>query len=334
MSPLKPSASLFTLFICLLGAGHSFADGSISFSKENNVSCTFQAPPNGSGATWQYELAGNKERCEDNYQDFIVFTGLPSATRILLTDSPTCSTEPGEDNGFVFIIKTTKKMSTTPERIQMHHLGDYAEDKIFHPGFMMVTRKLYKQAQIHSRLSCLQITVSSEKIMPDKDVVTLPDTNWSPGQEESKSDYTCAGNTFMVGRKHYGDRDGQTQYLCAGVSGGAGYKIIDPESQQIGEFNSSYTCPKNKIMIGRKYEYRSDEGLIVERTTYRCATLVNPDGQIVNQVRGQWTDAVDEENSTTRCEPNQVIVGRSRTLASIDKTQIRCATLHNTPATP
>ncbi|MNI06402.1 hypothetical protein D3C73_593810 [compost metagenome] len=334
MNPLMLCARLFILAVCLLMAGHSSADGTISFSKENNVSCTFRVPPTGSGATWQYELAGNKERCEDNNQDFIVFTGLPSATRIVLTDSPTCDTEPGEENGFVFIIKTTKKMSTTPQRIQMHHLGDYAEDKIFHPGFLMVTKKLYKQAQIHSRLSCLQITVSSEKIMPDKDVVVTPDTEWSAGQVEIDSDYTCEDNKFLVGRIHYQDRQGKTQYLCATAGGLPAYTLTDRVEEVVRETNSYYMCPKNKIMTGRKYQWVNDNAQEIDRTTYRCATLKNADGDIVNQVRGQWSEPVKERDSTTSCEPGQVMVGRAHTGDHEGHTRIRCATLHNTPATP
>lgn len=333
MSPTKSTVNLLTLIVCLVVSCSTFADGSVSFAKQNNLPCTLLAPPGGSGATWQYELEGNKERCEDNLQDFIVFTGLPSAARILLTDSPTCSTVPSEDNGFVFVIQTTKKVSTTPERIQIHHLADYAEDKIFHPGFLMITNKRFNQAQIHSRLSCVSITVSSEKIMPNKDVVLNRD-NWSTGQVEKDSDYTCEGNRVMVGRKHYEDREGATQYLCATASGQPAYLLKDREEAVMKETDSFFMCPKNKVMTGRKYQWVNDNAQEIDRTTYRCATLTNADGQIVNQVRGQWSEPVKERNSTTTCEPNQVMVGRWHTGDQEGHTRIRCATLHNTPPLP
>jgi hypothetical protein len=37
---------------------------------------------------------------------------------------------------------------------------------------------------------------------------------WSPPQKEAGDAYECANNTVMIGRKHTGDENGNTSYLC------------------------------------------------------------------------------------------------------------------------
>ncbi|MNI06403.1 hypothetical protein D3C73_593820 [compost metagenome] len=86
-------------------------------------------------------------------------------------------------------------------------------------------------------------------------------------------------------------------------------------------------------MTGRKYEY-VDSPYYKWLSTYRCATLTNDKGETVNQVRGQWSEAVEEINSRTVCEANEVMVGRWHTGDYKGHTRIRCASLHNTPPTP
>lgn len=333
MTTLKPIASLFALIACLLVPVSTFAaGGSISFAKINEETCTLPIPPTGSGATWQYELEGNKEQCQDNQQEFVVFDQFPSASKILLTDSPTCSTELDKDHGFYFLIKTTKKQSTTLQRIQLRHLADFGENKFIYPGFLLEKFGLYDQNQIYQRLSCIRITVSSEKIMPDKDVVVTRAIEWSEGQAEDGSDYTCPSHSFVVGRKHYGDKDGMTQYLCATASGASAYRLKDQEEFTVNERGDQFTCPKHKIMTGRKYEWIDTGPVYKYLSTYRCATLTHDNDKIVNQIRGSWTKQVEETNSTTVCEPNEVMVGRWHTGDDKGHTRIRCARLENTPA--
>lgn len=317
MTALKPIASLFAMIACVLVPVSTFAaGGSISFAKINNDTCTLPIPPTGSGATWQYELEGNKEQCQDNQQEFVVFDQFPSASKILLTDSPTCSTELDKEHGFYFLIKTTKKLSTTLERIQLRHLADFGENKFIYPGFLLEKFGLYDQNQIYQRLSCIRITVSSEKIMPDKNVAIRPMAEWSEGQPEEVSDYTCEGNSFLVGRKHYGDETGATQYLCGTASVTPVYRLTDRIEEEMKENDSYFMCPKHKVMTGRKYQWKNNFGEKIDRTTYRCATLTHEDGKPVNQIRGTWSEAVKERNSTTVCAPNEVMIGRWHTAAT------------------
>ncbi|MBK5008027.1 hypothetical protein [Pseudomonas sp. S32] len=48
-----------------------------------------------------------------------------------------------------------------------------------------------------------------------RQLIVTPDTSWQEQQKESKSEFTCAPGTVMVGRWHEGDENGYTRVRCA-----------------------------------------------------------------------------------------------------------------------
>lgn len=100
---------------------------------------------------------------------------------------------------------------------------------------------------------------------------------WSSNMKEANSNYTCPVNTVMTGRRHWGDENGDTSYLCVAVtfSGNftaifqAGWQSPIQESGKNSGGTSSFQCPSNQMMIGRQHD--GDEN---GDTRYRCGKFV------------------------------------------------------------
>jgi predicted RNA-binding Zn-ribbon protein involved in translation (DUF1610 family) len=96
---------------------------------------------------------------------------------------------------------------------------------------------------------------------------------WAPpgGIKESAGDYACPGNKVMVGRQHYKDENGLTQYYCCDLS----YNKTTPVNKESCEWSpvqkqsaTSYSCPNGKVMTARNHT--GDEN---GWTQYRCCGL-------------------------------------------------------------
>lgn len=302
--------------------------GTITIRDKDNALCSLPAPPSGSGLTWQYEFLDFESPCPDGKSRSITLLELPSATRILLTDDRTCSQklETIEDDddwtrNFWFELKTTKKLTTTPIE-EIDYYNDFNVNQIISPGLQLIGKgRLNNNAQIRDKLSCVRVTASSAEHPPLPQPIHVTPGNWSAGDTERKSDFTCNGNEVMVGRKHDGDENGNTFYKCGIANPAAPFQLSERvESSVIQESNSYYMCPQNKVMTGRSHT--GDEN---GDTTYRCAAIKDAQGNRINLVRSEWTTKVRESDSTMQCAENQIMVGRRHVGDENGFTYIRCA---------
>jgi hypothetical protein len=335
MNTLKTILGGLAFSSCLitscLALANNTSTGAITFRDKDNDSCSLNAPPTGSGFTWQYELRAGQTACKDNTADSVAFSDLPSATTIILTDNEDCSKKASKDNTFWFELKTIKKLTNT-EIIQMSHLADYNEKTIIQPGLQLIGKGRYNEdGSIREKLSCVRITVSSPEIIPKEDpIVILPDAEWSDAVPENKSDFTCSGDKILIGRKHVGDEKGDTQYHCGTLNSTHPFTLTQRQEHIIEkEADSYYLCPPTKVLTGRKH-FDDENG----PTTYRCATVIDSQGHTVNQIRGEWSEPVRESMSLTECATNEVMVGRQHEHDENGDTRIRCAKLTRTVTAP
>ncbi|MBA8991409.1 hypothetical protein FHW23_002678 [Curtobacterium pusillum] len=95
-------------------------------------------------------------------------------------------------------------------------------------------------------------------------------------KESSGRAFTCPTNSVMSLRLHVNDENGDTQYRCQSLELFRGddekeHPVITSDvvwSGSVKEANSSYTCPENKVLVGR--EHTGDEN---GSTRYQCAAL-------------------------------------------------------------
>lgn len=130
-----------------------------------------------------------------------------------------------------------------------------------------------------TKYQCAKVKMNSTNL-------TLGGASWSaPMQESGKktnghSQYTCPNNQIMVGRYHEGDENGETKYQCAPINkyndraavlSDYSWSAAIQESGKNSSGYSQYTCPSNKVMVGRYHE--GDEDGI---TKYQCAYVSYP----------------------------------------------------------
>lgn len=131
-------------------------------------------------------------------------------------------------------------------------------------GEIMVGRRHQGDENGDTRYQCAKITYSG---IP----VAVGQGTWSHNIKESDGVFfQCPQNFVMIGRRHKGDENGKTSYLCAPLTL-SGYGLtLTPQSwsDPIKEADSSYTCPPSQLMIGRWH--KGDEN---GDTRYLCASL-------------------------------------------------------------
>lgn len=334
MTAFNITIGQLALSIFLITSGSAMAadnsGGSIVIQDKDNDSCALLVPPANSGVTWQYELKGGSTPCGNNIANKISFFDIPSASKILLTDDDTCTKQLSDDNLFWFELKTVKKLTNTAF-MEVSDLASYNTNSIVQPGLQLVDKGRYNgNGAIREKLSCVRISVSSPEKLPPFDISISPDEHWSEEQVEDRSDFTCAGDQVIIGRKHFGDENGMTSYRCGSVFPTQNFRLIDREEHKVeDETDSYYLCPPHKVMTGRKH-FDDENG----PTTYRCASVVDSQGKTVNQIRGEWSAPQNESNSTMECAANEVMVGRGHQSDENGPTRIRCAKLFNTVAQP
>lgn len=100
---------------------------------------------------------------------------------------------------------------------------------------------------------------------------TVNAESWGPWVKESDGISSwCGANRVVIGREHRGDENGNTRYRCGVVQLGTAQLTLGAPSwtDDIRESNSSYSCPADQVMVGRKH--RGDEN---GQTNYACALL-------------------------------------------------------------
>lgn len=102
--------------------------------------------------------------------------------------------------------------------------------------------------------------------------ITVENVTWHDSIKESNSTFKAPTNRVIVGRKHNGDENGQTQYATAVVKfNGETAIVLEGASTTISKESSGtwYKTDANSIMIGR-YHNHDENGY----TTYYAGTAV------------------------------------------------------------
>lgn len=130
-----------------------------------------------------------------------------------------------------------------------------------------------------------------------------PDAKWSASQKESDHDYRCPSNKVLVGRKHVGDENKDTGYLCATVTQGSQLQTFNEEKLTVNDTGAA--CPFPKVMTGRGR--KGDEN--------------SPYWLYCSEVRDSWEDPLIPTHTSTReggesdhalpCFKNEVLWGMS-----------------------
>lgn len=135
---------------------------------------------------------------------------------------------------------------------------------------------------------------------------------WSFLHRESNSNVVCPTGKVLVGRVHYGDENGNTQYNCCSVRPiGGSTDVTRFSCAWSGAIKESsginYVCPSNRVMIGRAH-YGDENG----STYYQCCNL-NDLGLVllVDTPTCAWSFGIKESNGFAyTCPWPKVMTGR------------------------
>lgn len=141
--------------------------------------------------------------------------------------------------------------------------------------------------------------------------ITVEDVKWHESIKESSKSFKAPSNRVIVGRKHSGDENGQTQYATAIVKFNGEATIVMEGSSTLIDKESSGTWFKTdskSVLIGR-YHNHDENGY----TTYYTGTIVVlPDGDITERTARGYTGMVKVETSVVGRWPegDRYVAGR------------------------
>ncbi len=150
----------------------------------------------------------------------------------------------------------------------------------------------------------------------------LNPANWLPQQPESSSNFSCPANTVMTGRwhdcKNKGDKcdeNGNSSVYCRGIEhGGLRFDVGEGTwSAPMQESTSSFVCPANTVMAGRRHDCKNKGDKCDENgdTRYLCSPLTYAGKPVVvNAAAGAWTTPIVESTSQFVCANDQILDGR------------------------
>lgn len=149
---------------------------------------------------------------------------------------------------------------------------------------------------------------------------------WKTVNKEKGSKFKCEEeypNSFLIGRRHKGDENQATGYLCGTATQfGKPVTISDHKlSDNVKESDHEYNCPTNTIMTGREHD--GDEN---KATRYQCAKATGPMGDL-QVTPEEWSDPQIESASEFECTDNTVLVARKHYGDENQSTWHKCARL-------
>ena len=156
-----------------------------------------------------------------------------------------------------------------------------------------------------------------------KGAIHLQHTGWTIARKESGNKFVCPEDEVMIGRRHDGDENGDTSYLCARLlDDGNWVGIAETESWSSWEreSSSSFTCPSGEVMIGR--EHQGDEN---GNTRYLCSSFTS---SVIDVDSPVWSVSVKESSSSYVCPSDKVMTGRSHDGDENGSTKYRCSKVH------
>lgn len=140
---------------------------------------------------------------------------------------------------------------------------------------------------------------------------------------ESSSSYSCPGDRVMVGRKHRGDENGQTNYACSAIWWDLESAPLSPKGMAgpYRESASRFECADGELMTSRKHQ--GDEN---GSTWYQCSD-VTIGGQRATTMTSTWTTGVRESTADVSCPEHTFITGREHSGDENGTTTYRCSQL-------
>jgi predicted RNA-binding Zn-ribbon protein involved in translation (DUF1610 family) len=132
--------------------------------------------------------------------------------------------------------------------------------------------------------------------------------SWSNGiQESNGTNYICPSGKVLAGRRHSGDENGTTRYLCCSAGNPQATATSCAWSAYLKESsNIQFFCPANQYMVGR--QHTGDEN---GNTRYYCCNLTQNGFQVPRSGSCVWSAGQQESNSHFQCIPDgKVLVGR------------------------
>lgn len=326
---IKLGALALPLLLTLPPTLHATAlPGVILILDKDNAQCSFAVPEEGTGMRVQYEFSIGSG-CKGIEPRKIKFDGLPSATRILITDDNHCSklksaAHNGEARNFWMELRTTKRNASS-DWYELEDLASYNDDEIIAPGLQMRSKYIKQSSLVRDRASCIRV-ITSTTAPPDFESASWRSTHVYSNISQLAS-FECGANEIVVGRKQDGTGlTGRTTYTCATAKkGSTDLTVVNANwSDWLIESDGMYfTCPSNTVMVGRAYQGSSD------KTRYKCGELKN--GNLTKSIHwsDQWSEKQDEDSSDFHCPTGAFMVGRFHEGDDNGSTSYRCATAYN-----
>jgi hypothetical protein len=128
---------------------------------EQELPCALPVPKGPTGESVTYFLNALDSPCSPNVHESIELEGVPSATRILLTDDDAClkTGNDGHDDFWVELRTTAK--SVTMSKIPIDEFFTYSPGAIVRPGLQLVDYYRKGSSEATKKLSCVRVTTSS-----------------------------------------------------------------------------------------------------------------------------------------------------------------------------
>lgn len=292
-------------------------NGQIIFLDKDGLKCTLPLPPPTQGRIWQYELYNLGNGCVNNRAQSVVFTHIPSATKILLTDTSYCSKtlspeNPNEfdKNAYWIELRTTKNFFTSPEDspLTLETIANTAKNKIVVPGLQMLDNEIRGgvNALVNS-LSCVRITTSAPNITPAASPpIQLSKQEWRVAGDYLKYKLTCEQDEVVADIKRTGGNDYKQLISCQKILHGTTplkvtNDIWSPYAVWPTYTHAAFTCPSESVITG--LEANSGE------TSYRvrCSEIRDTNNNIMMVVSDPtW---VRNPNNQSSCTDNKVLIG-------------------------
>lgn len=131
--------------------------GTITLRATTQVPCSLTAPNGPVGEVWQYNFLSDESPCPNDTAQSVELQVMPSATRILLDESPTCA----KDEDLWIELRTTAKSVTSEEALNLDEFFTYSPGAIVQPGLQLVNFYRDGTEPAVNRISCVRITTSS-----------------------------------------------------------------------------------------------------------------------------------------------------------------------------
>lgn len=315
--------------------------GTIILLDKDNKSCTIALPPPTTGRVWEYDFDLSSRGCKDNTAAKIIFSNIPSATKILLTDTSFCAKKLDPENADYFFkstfwveLKSTKNNFSTPydPPLTLDTIASTAKNKIITPGLQMLDKELSDSAHsLFQSLSCIRITTSAPNIPTSPLPVQLSEPVWEDAGSYFSYIKTCGPNEVIGDIKLTEGNNKRTLITCQKVLHNSIPLSITNGSWKDAEiinYHAKSMCTEDSVITGLEHAY--DRGFF----KFRCGKIHDQNNNnmiVVNDSSWPYNPTISDS-----CPGNKVLVGeRVRYFPGFSAPVLqRCATLIYPVATP